>query len=42
MIYYHFVSDAQIALLTIFPKNEQRDLTAEERKLLKDVIEHWK
>jgi len=42
VIYYYFVSDTKIALLTIFPKNEQRDLTADERKALKRVIEHWK
>lgn len=42
VIYYHFVSASQIALLMIYPKNEQQDLTAEERKALKAVIEHWR
>ena len=42
VIYYHFVSVSQIALLMIYPKNEQQDLTAEERKALKAVIEHWR
>ena len=42
VIYYYFISNARIALLTIFPKNEQRDLTADERKALKRMIEHWK
>lgn len=42
MIYYYFMSDDKIALLTIFPKNEQRDLTADERKALKRAIERWK
>ena len=42
VIYYHFVSASQIALLMIYPKNEQHDLTAEERKALKAVIEHWR
>ncbi|CAI8944386.1 hypothetical protein EMIT0P218_40380 [Pseudomonas sp. IT-P218] len=42
MIYYHFISASQIALLMIYPKNEQQDLTADERKALKAVIEHWR
>ncbi|MGW8464161.1 type II toxin-antitoxin system RelE/ParE family toxin [Pseudomonas sp. CLCA07] len=42
VIYYHFVSASQIALLMIYPKNEQHDLTADERKALKSVIEHWR
>ena len=42
VIYYHFISASQIALLMIYPKNEQQDLTAEERKALKAVIEHWR
>ena len=42
VIYYHFVSASQIALLMIYPKNEQQDLTADERKALKAVIEYWR
>lgn len=42
MIYYHFISDAVIALLMIYPKNEQQDLTTDERRALKAVIEHWR
>ena len=42
VIYYHFVSASQIALLMIYPKNEQHDLTADERKALKSVIEQWR
>lgn len=42
VIYYHFVSASQIALLMIYPKNEQQDLTADERRALKAVIEHWR
>ena len=42
VIYYHFVCDAVIALLMIYPKNEQQDLTADERRALKAVIEHWR
>lgn len=42
VIYYHFVSASQIAILMIYPKNEQQDLTADERRALKAVIEHWR
>mgnify|MGYP006315423417 FL=1 len=42
VIYYHFISASQIALLMIYPRNEQQDLTADERKALKAVIEHWR
>ncbi len=42
VIYYHFVSIDNIALLMIYPKNEQRDLTNAERKALKSIIEHWR
>lgn len=42
VIYYHFVSDSKIALLMIYPKNEQQDLTADERKALKAIIEYWR
>ncbi len=42
VIYYHFVSMSQIVLLMIYPKNEQQDLTGDERKALKAAIEHWR
>ena len=42
VIYYHFISASRIALLMIYPKNEQQDLTADERRALKAVIEHWR
>jgi len=41
VIYYHFRARDQIALLMIYPKTEQADLTAEHRRALKSVIEHW-
>ncbi|QXI39503.1 type II toxin-antitoxin system RelE/ParE family toxin [Pseudomonas xantholysinigenes] len=41
VIYYHFVSASHIAMLYIYPKNEQPDLNAEQRKALKAVIAHW-
>ncbi|GLH48738.1 type II toxin-antitoxin system RelE/ParE family toxin [Pseudomonas lactis] len=42
VIYYHFASASQIVLLMIYPKNEQQDLSADERKSLKAAIEHWR
>lgn len=42
VIYYHFTSASQIALLLIYPKNEQDDLSADERKVLKQIIERWR
>lgn len=42
VIYYHFSSAAQIALLLIYPKNEKDDLTSDECKTLKRIIEQWR
>ncbi|MEJ5208290.1 type II toxin-antitoxin system RelE/ParE family toxin [Denitratimonas sp. CY0512] len=42
VIYYHFVSASHIALLLIYPKNAQSDLTDAQRKALKAVIENWR
>ncbi|XXE52757.1 addiction module toxin RelE [Pseudomonas sp. R1-15] len=42
MIYYHFNSASQIALLMIYPKNEQQDLTGDQRKALKMIVEQWR
>lgn len=42
VIYYYFTAKSHIGLLSIYPKNEQRDLTAQERKALKAIIEHWR
>ena len=38
IIYYHFPSDDQIWLMTIYDKNEAADLTPSERKGLKAAI----
>ena len=38
IIYYFFPSDQQIWLMTIYDKNEARDLTAQEKKMLKLAI----
>lgn len=42
VIYYHFVSASKIGLLMIYPKNEQHDLSSDERKALKVLIEKWR
>ena len=42
VIYYHFVSASQIAMLFIYSKNEQQDLDPNQRKALKAVIENWR
>jgi hypothetical protein len=41
VIYYHFVARSHIALLLIYTKNEQDDLTADQRRLLGKVIQNW-
>jgi hypothetical protein len=42
VIYYYFASAAQIALLLAYAKNEAEDLTAAQKKVLKEVIEQWR
>ncbi len=42
VIYFHFVSESQIAMLFIYPKNEADDLTATERRALKKLIDTWR
>ncbi|HEX7324699.1 MAG TPA: type II toxin-antitoxin system RelE/ParE family toxin [Rhodanobacteraceae bacterium] len=42
VIYYHFVSAEQIALLLIYPKNAQASLTTAQKAALKQVIENWR
>ena len=39
IIYYHFRSDYQIWLMTLYDKDEASDLTASEKKALKASIE---
>src|ERR1700687_3946234 len=40
IIYYHFKSDCQIWLMTLYDKNEASELTAKEKKALKASIEN--
>jgi hypothetical protein len=39
IIYYHFPSDHQIWLMTLYSKDEASDLTAQQKKALKVAIE---
>ncbi|HEV3307513.1 MAG TPA: hypothetical protein VGZ91_13830 [Candidatus Sulfotelmatobacter sp.] len=39
IIYYHFRSDSQIWLMTLYDKNEASDLTAREKAALKIAVE---
>src|SRR5271157_831892 len=38
IIYYHFLSDHQIWLMTIYSKDEAVDLTAAEKKMIKSAL----
>ena len=42
VIYYYFTSASQIALLLAYAKNEADNLTAVQKKALKQVIEQWR
>ncbi|MBO3274085.1 type II toxin-antitoxin system RelE/ParE family toxin [Pseudomonas sp. Milli4] len=39
IIYYHFVSAPQIAFLLAYPKGEQEDLTSDQKKVMRQVVE---
>lgn len=41
VIYYWQKDDDQIYMLYGYPKNEQEDLTVEQKKLLKQIVERW-
>ncbi len=41
IIYYYAVSRERILLLDVYPKNKKADLTADELKNLKDVLQVW-
>ncbi len=40
-IYYWVTADAQIYMLYVYPKSEQEDLTPEQKKALKAIVERW-
>ncbi len=39
VIYYWFVSDSTILMLFVFKKNERSDITKEQMKLLRSIVE---
>lgn len=39
IIYYYFLSDQQIWLMTLYGKDEAADLTAKQKKVLKGAID---
>jgi hypothetical protein len=40
VIYYHFKSDSQVWLMTVYDKHEASDLTARQKKILRTVLEN--
>jgi hypothetical protein len=42
VIYYYFTSESHIGLLFVYAKNERDDLTPDQKKALKRVVEQWK
>lgn len=41
VIYYYVMPDSQIRLLLIYQKGKKDDLTAEQKKILKQLNERW-
>lgn len=41
VIYYHVDAESQIWLLLVYAKNDKQDLSAAEKKVLKQLVEHW-
>lgn len=41
IIYFHVSAQSQIRLLLIYKKGVQDDLTADQKKALRGVIENW-
>ncbi|WP_185231332.1 type II toxin-antitoxin system RelE/ParE family toxin [Teredinibacter franksiae] len=40
-IYYWMTEDEQIYMLYVYPKSEQEDLTSDQKKALKTIVERW-
>lgn len=40
-IYYWMTEDEHIYMLYIYPKSEQEELTPEQKKALKAIVERW-
>ncbi len=41
VIYYWMTEDEQLYMLYVYPKSQQEDLTAEQKKALKSIVERW-
>lgn len=41
IIYYFELKKSHIYLMTLYSKNEMTDLSAKEKKLLKQLLEEW-
>lgn len=41
IIYYWMTADEQIYMLYIYSKSEQEELTTEQKKFLKKIVERW-
>jgi len=41
VIYYWLSADEQLYMLYAYAKSDQTDLTATQRKLLKEIVENW-
>ena len=42
VIYFWRVSESQILMLAIYAKNERVDLSPDDKKALKRIVENWK
>ena len=42
VIYYWRVDESQILMLAVYAKNERVDLSPDDRRLLRRVVENWK
>ena len=42
VIYYYHVSDSEVFLITAYTKNQKQDLTAAEKKLMRDLVKQLK
>lgn len=40
-IYYWMTEDDHIYMLYVYPKSEQEDLTSDQKKALKTIVERW-
>ena len=41
VIYYWMTADEQLYMLYVYPKSKQEDLTAEQKRALKSIVERW-